>query len=60
MGHLKSGVTPARRLAGISTPLAPGSQKTYPKETTARCFSLARPGLMGDFLGKAVRAFVRA
>jgi predicted permease len=57
IGRLKSGVSLAQ-LTGDLDSIAAVLAKTYPKEDDAISFSLARPELMGDFLGKAARAFV--
>ena len=57
LGHLKAGVTPAQAtedLNAISTYLA----NTYPKDDGHMIFSLARPSLFGNFLGRPIRAFV--
>lgn len=59
MGHLKAGVTPAQAVADLNS-IGSYLEKTYPKETGAPTFSLARPGLYGDFLGGPVKAFVTA
>jgi predicted permease len=59
MGHLKAGVTPAQAIADLNS-IGSYLEKTYPKETGAPTFSLARPGLGGDFLGGPVQAFVTA
>ncbi len=57
VGRLKSGVTPAQ-LKGDLDSIAGSLAKTYPKEDDDMSFSLARPGLMGDYIGQAARAFV--
>jgi predicted permease len=57
VGRLKSGVSVEQLqtdLAGIAATLA----KTYPSADDGMKYSLARPELMGDYIGKAVRAFV--
>src|SRR5262249_28439215 len=59
MGHLKAGVTPAQAIADLNS-IGSYLEKTYPKETGPSTFSLARPGLYGDFLGRPVQAFVTA
>lgn len=59
MGHLKAGVTPAQAIADLNS-IGSYLEKTYPKEAGAPTFSLARPGLYGDFLGGPVKAFVTA
>ena len=57
MGHLKAGVTPAQATADLN---AIGSylEKTYPKEAGQRTFTLARPSLYGDYLGRPIKAFL--
>ncbi|HEX3986049.1 MAG TPA: ABC transporter permease [Acidobacteriaceae bacterium] len=57
VGRLKPGVTPAEATADLAS-LASWLAKTYPKEDDGVTFSLARPGLVGDMLGKPARAFV--
>jgi predicted permease len=57
LGHLKAGVTPVQAtddLNAISAYLA----NTYPKDDGRMNFSLARPSLFGNFLGRPIRAFV--
>jgi predicted permease len=57
LGHLKAGVTPPQAVADLS---AVGSYlaKSYPKEDGNATFSLARPGLLGSFFDRPVRAFL--
>jgi predicted permease len=57
MGHLKPGVTPAQAAADLNS-IGSYLEKTYPKEDDQRTFTLARPSLYGDYLGKPVRAFM--
>ena len=57
LGHLKPGVTPAQAVADLNS-IGGYLQKTYPKDQNPDGFSLARPGLYGDFLGSPARAFV--
>jgi predicted permease len=57
IGHLKPGVTPAQATAGLNR-VAANLAKAYPKDDDGLQFSLARPGLVGDFLGKPARAFM--
>ncbi|MGA2167754.1 MAG: ABC transporter permease [Terracidiphilus sp.] len=57
IGHLKPGVTPAAAAADLNT-IAAAMAKTYPKEDELLKFSLARPGLVGDTLGRPARAFM--
>ena len=56
-GHLKPGVTPAAAVADLNT-IAASLAKTYPKDDDGLKFSLSRPGLAGDTLGKPARAFM--
>ncbi len=57
LGHLKAGVTPPQAVADLN---AIGSylEKNYPKEDAKMKFSLSRPSLVGDLLGRPTRAFV--
>jgi predicted permease len=57
MGHLKSGVTPAQAIANLN-PIGSYLEKTYPNDEAEMTFSLARPGLFGDFLGRPMLAFM--
>jgi predicted permease len=57
MGHLKAGVTPAQAIADLNS-IGSYLEKTYPKDAGHMTFSLARPGLYGDFLGPVVQAFL--
>ncbi len=57
IGHLKPGVTPAMAAADLNT-IAASLAKQYPKEDDGLRFSLARPGLVGDTLGRPARAFM--
>jgi predicted permease len=57
VGRLKAGVTPIQAVAGLNL-IAAYLSKTYPKDDQQMSFSLARPGLIGDTLGRPVRAFV--
>lgn len=57
MGHLKPGITPARAIADLNSTGA-YLEKTYPKDDGKVTFSLARPGLYGDYLGRPVRLFL--
>ena len=56
VGHLKPGVTPAQA-AGDLNSIGSYLAKTYPKEDGIKSFTLARPALYGDFLGRPARAF---
>jgi predicted permease len=56
-GHLKPGVTPAAAASDLNI-LAASMAKSNPKEDELLKFSLARPGLVGDTLGRPTRAFM--
>jgi predicted permease len=56
-GHLKPGVTPAAAASELNI-LAASLAKSNPKEDELLKFSLARPGLVGDTLGRPARAFM--
>jgi predicted permease len=57
VGHLKPGVTPAAATSDLNT-IAASMAKSNPKEDELLKFSLARPGLVGDTLGRPARAFM--
>ena len=57
IGHVKPGVTPAQAVADLNS-IGSYLEKTYPKENSKMRFTLARPGLGGDFLGRPIRAFL--
>jgi predicted permease len=57
MGHLKTGVTSPQAVADLNS-IGSYLEKTYPKDDDQRSFTLARPGLYGDYLGKPMRAFM--
>jgi len=57
IGHLKPGVTPAAATADLNT-IANSLAKTYPKSDDGLKFSLSRPGLAGNTLGRPTRAFM--
>ncbi len=57
IGHLKPGVTPAAATADLNT-VANSLSKTYPKSDDGLKFSLSRPGLAGNTLGRPTRAFM--
>jgi predicted permease len=59
MGHLKAGVTREQAVADLNS-IGGWLAKNYPKDDGPVSFSLVRPGLYGDFLGRPVRAFVTA
>jgi len=57
LGHLKPGVSAPQAVADLNS-IGEYLKQTYPKDQNPEGFSLARPGLYGDFLGSPVRAFV--
>jgi predicted permease len=57
VGHLKPGVTPAAATADLNS-IASSLAKTYPKSDDGLKFSLSRPGLAGNTLGRPTRAFM--
>jgi predicted permease len=57
LGHLKPGVTKAQAVMDLNS-IGSYLEKTYPKDDEQRTFTLARPSLYGDYLGKPVRAFM--
>ena len=56
-GRLRPGVTPAEATADLNT-IGAALAKTYPHDDDGVKFSLAKPGLVGDFLGGPARAFM--
>jgi predicted permease len=57
VGHLKPGVTPAQATADLNS-VDSYLKKSYPKEEGNESYTLARPGLHGDYLGRPMRAFL--
>ena len=57
VGKLKPGVTPSEATADLNT-IGAWLSKTYPGADEGINFTLARPGLVGDFMGGPARAFV--
>lgn len=57
LGHLRPGVTPAQAVADLNS-VGEWLEKTYPKEDGDMKFTLAHPGLAGDWLGGPVAAFL--
>jgi predicted permease len=57
IGRAKPGVTDAQAAADLHS-IATFLTRTYPKDDDGMTFSLARPGLLGNLLGRPVRAFV--
>ncbi len=57
VGHLKPGVTPAQATADLNS-VDSYLKRSYPKEEGKEPYTLARPGLHGDYLGRPMRAFL--
>src|SRR5499427_7545338 len=57
VGHLKPGVTQAQATADLNS-VDSYLKRGYPKEEVNEPYTLARPGLHGDYLGRATRAFL--
>jgi hypothetical protein len=57
VGRLKPGVTPAQATGDLHS-VDSYLEKGYPKEEDNEPYTLARPGLHGDYLGGATRAFL--
>jgi predicted permease len=57
MGHLKAGITASQAAADLNS-IALYLERTYPKDDGKTSFTLGRPGLYGDFLGRPVQAFL--
>jgi len=57
LGHVKAGVTSAQAIADLNS-VGAYLEKTYPKDDAYMTYSLARPGLIGDMLGPAVKGFM--
>ncbi|HEY6970856.1 MAG TPA: ABC transporter permease [Candidatus Angelobacter sp.] len=57
MGHLKPGITPAQAIADLNS-IGSYLEKSYPRDDSRMSFTLSRPGLFGEFLGRPMRAFV--
>ena len=55
LGHLKAGVSREQAIADLNS-IGSYLEKTYPKEDAQRTFTLARPSLYGDYLGRPMRA----
>ncbi|HXP07776.1 MAG TPA: ABC transporter permease, partial [Acidobacteriaceae bacterium] len=57
VGHLKAGVTPAQAIVDLNS-IGSYLEKTYPRDERQMSFLLARPGLLGDQLGRPFQAFL--
>jgi predicted permease len=57
LGHLKAGVTPAQAVSDLNS-VGANLEKTYPKDDGNMTFTLARPGLAGDWMGGPTQAFL--
>ncbi len=57
IGYLKPGVTPAQAVADVNA-IGSALEKAYPKDEHKMTFTLVRPGLYGDYLGRPVKAFL--
>jgi len=57
LGHLKAGVSSAQAISDLNS-IGAYLEKTYPKDDGQMRFSLARPGLAGDWLGGPLRGFL--
>jgi predicted permease len=57
VGHLKPGVTPAQATADLES-VDSYLKSSYPKEEGNEPYTLARPGLHGDYLNGPTRAFL--
>jgi predicted permease len=57
LGRLRPGVTPEQAAADLNT-LGAALAKAYPSDDEGIKFTLARPGLLGDFFGGPARAFM--
>lgn len=57
IGHLKPGITEAQAIADLK-PIGTYLEKAYPQDDDKMDFSIARPGLYGEYLGRPIRAFL--
>ena len=57
LGHVKAGVAPAQAIADLNS-IGKYLERTYPKDDADMTYSLARPSLVGDMLGPAVKGFM--
>ena len=59
LGHLKPGVSLAQATGDLNA-IGASMEKAYPKEDGKMTFTLLRPGLYGDYLGRPVLEFMTA
>jgi predicted permease len=59
MGHLKAGVTRAQAIADLNA-VGEEIQRIYPRDNGKLTFTLTRPNLYGDYLGRPIMAFMAA
>ena len=57
LGHLKAGVTPAQAIADLNR-IGADLAEAYPKDDPKTIFTLARPSLYGDYIGRPAREFL--
>jgi predicted permease len=57
LGHLKEGVTTEQAAADLNA-IGAELERSYPKDDGQMTFTLARPGLTGDWLGDPLREFL--
>jgi predicted permease len=57
LGRLKDGITPQQATANLNA-IAQQLAREYPKSDTNLAFELARPGLLGNIMGRPMRAFL--
>ncbi|WP_433963469.1 ABC transporter permease [Tunturiibacter psychrotolerans] len=57
VGHLKPGVDPGQAAADLNS-VNSDLRKSYPKEEAKEPYTLGRPGLHGDYLGRPMGAFL--
>ena len=56
LGHLKAGVSPAQAVADLNS-VGASLKKAYPKDDSDMTFTLARPSLYGDYIGRPMQTF---
>jgi len=59
IGYLKPGVSEAKAVADLNV-IGKSLEQSYPKDERNMAFTLTRPGLYGDYLGRPVKAFMAA